>query len=229
MEKTNNILNILQACCTLKEISLELNKKFGWIHFIQKKKYNDLKSKLKEQIKNLKNDEWDSSYIKTMEIIFLSFYKELNPYMDDIYIPDYDENNPSLNFIYKPMTFFNRDLVSDSTSIINIDIINDSINIVLYNTLHSEYIKCASEYTIHSDYRYIEDICKSKVITMLLNYIDGVTNDPIKNQNLLLMEQIKKEYPLEFFEPDIIVPPLPDEESIANKQKFQGTSVIDHD
>ncbi len=202
-----DVLSILQACDTIKELSSEFNKKFGWVHFIQKKKCEKLKTQLKEKIKNIKNDVWDYKYIETLERILLTYYDKLEPYLEDIYISDHD--NPNRLLLFKPLYFFNK-VDGVDKYIYVFDIINTSINVMVYDVRRSVHLKYASEFTINGDCKYAERVCKAILINMLCNYIDGIYNLENKTKNEILLDQLRKEFPLDFFKPDVIVEPLPD-------------------
>jgi hypothetical protein len=45
---------------------------------------------------------------------------------------------------------------------------------------------------------------------MLCNYIDEVYNSDNKARNEISLEQLRKEFPLDFFQADVIVEPLLD-------------------
>ena len=203
-----DVLSILQACDTIRDISSELNKKFGWIHFRQKKKCEDLKSQLKEKVKNIKNDAWDYRYIETLERVLLNYYDKLESYLEDIYISDH--NNPDKLLLFKPLYFFHK-VDGVDKYIFVIDIINTSINIMVYDVRRQEHLKYASEFTINADCKYVENVCKEILVNMLCNYIDGTYNSDNKARNEILLEQLRKEFPLDFFQADVIVEPLPDD------------------
>lgn len=168
----NTILTILQCCDTIRDLTEEFNKPFGWLRFKEKKEYNKLKNELIEMIDSLKNDKWDIEYIKNMENTFIYYWDKLEKYSEEISITNDNKINISNKFI--PIYF--SDIENNKMYILNIKG-NSCIIFTIINIKTGRYLEILSGESTNSSQLKVEMQCKEKIINVLKNYLEDIIID----------------------------------------------------
>jgi len=177
----NPLLSIFQCCDLIRDLNNEFNKPFGWLKIKEKREYKKLKNQVINMIDNLIKDTWTVEYLFNLEKIFILYWDRLEKYSEDISITKDITYTQSLN---KFIPIYFSDIEENKMYILDIK----PGNVIIFSIIHTKsgrVLEISSGDGVTNDsQRKVELQCKKKIINILKNYLDDISNSNI-NKNFI--------------------------------------------